>query len=183
MRVPALLLILLTAACAGPPAPLQEASKPGSPGQPGALTVSGAGEFTPENTAAIAYDRRLAPEGAQASLTAESAGETTRTSLVVEGFLPNHHYGAHLHVAACGTDPDDAGAHFQQHAGHADPSSEVWLDIATDESGDGRATARNPWRLDPAGLPKSLVIHAQRTKKTGAQAGQAGPRVACLTLH
>ncbi|MFI7469479.1 superoxide dismutase family protein [Nonomuraea sp. NPDC049646] len=181
MRVPALLLVLFTAAaCAGPPAPLQEVTKPSPPGVP---ELSGGGEFTSGDTAAIAYDRRLAPEGAQASLTAESTGGTTRTSLVVEGFLPRHHYGAHLHTAPCGADPDDAGGHYQHNPGHADPASEIWLDVTTDGSGAGRSTARHPWSLDPAALPKSLVIHAKATKKSGAHAGEAGPRVACLTLH
>ncbi|RSN07471.1 superoxide dismutase [Nonomuraea sp. WAC 01424] len=181
MRAPALLLVLLTtAACTGPPAPLQQVTKP-SPA--GAVALSGAGEFGSDDTAAIAYDRRLAPAGALASLTAESAGGTTRTSLVVEGFLPNRHYGAHLHTATCGTDPDDAGGHYQHDPGHADPASEVWLDVATDGSGAGRSTARHSWSLDPAALPKSLVIHAKATTKSGAHAGEAGPRVACLTLH
>ncbi|NUP00298.1 MAG: superoxide dismutase [Nonomuraea sp.] len=180
MRVPALLLVLLTAACAGPPAPLQEITKPSPAGE---VAVSGGGEFTSDDTAAIAYDRRLAPDGAQASLSAESTGQTTRTSLVVEGFLPRHHYGAHLHTSPCGADSDDAGGHYQHDPGHANADSEVWLDVTTDETGAGRSTARNAWRLDPAALPKSLVIHAHATKKSGPRAGDAGPRVACLTLH
>lgn len=181
MRVPALMLVLLTAtACAGPPAPLQQVTKP-SPAEE--VTLSGGGEFTTDNTAAIAYDRRLVPEGAQASLTAESSGSATRTSLVVEGLLPHHHYGAHLHTAPCGTDSDDAGGHYQHDPGHASAASEVWLDVTTDGSGAGRSTARNSWRLDAATAPKSLVIHARGTKKSGPRAGDAGPRVACLTLH
>ncbi|SEM66886.1 superoxide dismutase family protein [Nonomuraea pusilla] len=184
MRLPALLLVLLAAGCSGSPDVVQHvpAAAGGPDGPAGAVTLSGSGEFAAGNTAAIAYDRRLAPSGAQASLKAESTGGTTRTSLVVEGFVPNRRYGAHLHTGACATDPEASGPHYQHHPGQVTPSSEVWLDFKTDASGAGRATARHEWALDPAALPKSLVIHAQPTKKKGEQAGTAGPRIACLTL-
>ncbi|MFG1706345.1 superoxide dismutase family protein [Nonomuraea sp. M3C6] len=190
MRVPAFLLILLTAAgaggCAGPPAPLQNAPAPAERSSDGAITLSGGGEFTASDTGtgtgAIAYDRRLAPKGSQASLTTESTGNKTRTSLVVEGLLPRRHYGAHLHAKACGKKPDDSGPHYQHHAGQINPDSEVWLDVTTNDDGAGRSTARHDWALDPAKLPGSLVIHAQPTKTSGPQVGTAGARIACLTL-
>ncbi|GAA3552035.1 hypothetical protein GCM10022419_035430 [Nonomuraea rosea] len=214
MRVPALLLALLTATvagasgCAGPPAPLQDASGPGKPAATpttGAVTLSGGGEFisakaspgtspdasdgaSPDasrggsGNAAIVYDRKLAPEGAQASLTAESTGGKTRTSLVVEGLLPDRRYGAHLHTKPCGAKPDESGPHYQHHPGQIDAASEVWLDFMTDGEGGGRSTARNDWALDPADLPRSLVLHSQATKTSGPQVGTAGDRVACLTL-
>ena len=196
MRVPALLLVLFTAAftgataggCAGPPAPLQEAHGPGERATTPAaeVTLSGAGEFTSANTSsstgAIAYNRKLVPKGAQASLTAESSGDTTRTSLVVEGLLPNRRYGAHLHVKPCGRKPDDSGPHYQHHPGQVDPTSEVWLDVTTDGEGAGRSSARHDWALDPAHLPGSLVLHSKATKTSGPQAGSAGDRIACLTL-
>ncbi|MFC4008108.1 hypothetical protein ACFOY2_12810 [Nonomuraea purpurea] len=181
MRVPALLLVLLTSACAGQPAPLHEAVHPtGTPA--GAITLSGAGELTSSDTAAIAYDRKLAPRGAQASATVESSGGVTRTSLVVEGFLHKRRYGAHLHVKPCGKKPDDAGPHFQHEHGKVNPSSEVWLDFTTNGEGAGRSSARNDWALTPDRLPHSLVIHSQATKTSGPQVGTAGDRVACVTL-
>ncbi|SEG93043.1 superoxide dismutase, Cu-Zn family [Nonomuraea solani] len=188
MRVPALLLILLTAACAGPPAPLQDASGAGgavekSPGE--AVTLSAAGEFSAGDTGdtgAIAYDRKLVPEGAQASVTVESTGGKTRTSLVVEGLLPDRRYGAHLHAKPCGKKPDESGPHFQHHPGQINPTSEVWLDVTTDAEGAGRSAARHDWALDAAKPPGSLVIHAEPTTTSGPKVGQAGPRVACLTL-
>ncbi|MFC4122629.1 superoxide dismutase family protein [Nonomuraea zeae] len=210
MRVPALLLALLTASfagasgCAGPPAPLQDASGPGKPAATptGPVRLSGGGEFAaaktpgetspgsspdasegaPSANAAVVYDRKLVPQGAQASLTAESTDGKTRTSLVVEGLLPDRRYGAHLHTKPCGPKPDDSGPHYQHHPGQIDPASEVWLDFMTDGEGSGRSTARNDWALDPADLPSSLVLHSQATKTAGPKVGTAGDRVACLTL-
>ncbi|MEU4225607.1 hypothetical protein AB0F17_15040 [Nonomuraea sp. NPDC026600] len=180
-RVSALMLVLVVAGCAqspSDPAADKDAAHSASPGVVSAPTsLTGAGEFKRHATAAIVYNRKLVPKGAQASLTAESAGGKTVTSLVVEGLLPDHRYGAHLHVAPCGTRPGDAGAHFQHIAGRADASSEVWLDLKTDDSGAGRATAHHDWPLTGT-LPRSLVLHASATAPTAPPA----PRVACLTL-
>ncbi|MFI7129633.1 superoxide dismutase family protein [Nonomuraea sp. NPDC050153] len=182
MRVPALLLIMLTAACAGPPAPLQQVMGPSEGPTGGAIRLAGEGEFTASDTSAIAYDRKLAPKGAQGSAHVESADGKTRTTLVVEGLLPNRHYGAHLHDKPCGKKPEEAGPHYQHTAGEVSAASEVWLDFTTDGEGAGRSTARNDWVLDPAKLPGSLVIHAKATKTSGPEVGTAGDRVACLTL-
>ncbi|WP_327090073.1 superoxide dismutase family protein [Nonomuraea sp. NBC_01738] len=182
--VPAVLTALLTAGC-GAQTLSSTAKQPASPssGPPGAVTLKGGGEFTDADPAtAIAYDRALAPKGSQASVTAESSGGTTVTSLVVEGLLPGRAYGAHLHVNKCGAKPVDAGPHFQHEHGAANATNEVWLDLTTDSGGAGTASAKQPWVLDPAHLPGSLVIHAKGTESTGPKAGQAGDRVACLTL-
>ncbi|MFG1686858.1 hypothetical protein ACGFNP_42305 [Nonomuraea sp. NPDC049269] len=180
-RASALALVLTVAGCAqspSDPAADRDAAQSASPSVVSAPTsLTGAGEFKRRTTAAIVYNRKLVPKGAQASLTAESAGGRTVTSLVVEGLLPDHRYGAHLHVAPCGTHPGDAGAHFQHVAGQADASSEVWLDLKTDNSGGGRATAHHDWPLTGA-LPRSLVLHAKAT----APSAPPAPRVACLTL-
>ncbi|MCF6470332.1 superoxide dismutase family protein [Nonomuraea sp. MG754425] len=184
MRVPAVLLVFLTAmagGCAGPPAPIDNVQNAkGARGE--VVNLNAAGEFAADADTAVAYDRKLAPEGAQASVSVESSEGQTRTSLVVEGLLPQHHYGAHLHAKPCGDRPDDAGSHYQHHPGRIDPGSEIWLDFTTDTEGAGRASARNDWALERAKLPGSLVIHAQPTTTSGPQAGQAGPRIACLTL-
>ncbi|TDC98540.1 superoxide dismutase [Nonomuraea deserti] len=187
MRVSKLPLVLLAVACAGacagPPAPVQNAAGPEAAKSPdGAITLSGSGEFTDDDTSAIAYDRKLAPKGAQASVTVESSGDETTTSLVAEGLLPDRRYGVHLHTKPCGKKPDDSGPHYQHHPGKINPESEVWLDIRTDDEGAGRSTARNDWALDPARLPGSLVIHAKPTTPKGPKAGVAGDRIACVTL-
>lgn len=183
-RVSALMLVLAVAGCAQSPSDPAadknggDAAHNASPSVVSAPTsLTGAGEFKRKTTAAIVYNRKFVPKGAQASLTAESVGGKTVTSLVVEGLLPNHRYGAHLHVAPCGDHPGDAGAHFQHVAGRADAASEVWLDLKTDDSGAGRATAHHDWPLTGA-MPRSLVLHSTATAPSDPPAA----RVACLTL-
>jgi superoxide dismutase, Cu-Zn family len=191
VTVPAVLILTACGGATSPgsgPSPRPGEAVAGHAGQAAhVVALSGGGEFTKKGPAAIVYDHKLAPEGAQASLTVDSQGGKTVSSLVVEGFLPDRAYGAHLHTKPCAADPDAAGPHYQQR--HHDPAShgatvanEVWLDLTTDESGSGRATARNAWSLDPNRLPRSLVIHAQHTMSAGPNAGTAGPRVTCMTL-
>lgn len=170
MRLLALLAVLVAAGCS------QSTAAPAP--TPVQLHLSGGGQLTTKGTAAIAYNAKLAPEGSQATVTVESTPDKTVSSLVVEGLLAKRTYGAHLHVNACGAKPDDAGAHFQHTQGHADAGNEVWLDLKTDDSGMGRATATHAWAFTADHVPGSLVIHAQPTKADGT----AGPRVACLTL-
>ncbi|MFI6298931.1 superoxide dismutase family protein [Nonomuraea sp. NPDC050790] len=183
MRRPAILLSLLVPLLAAGCTQSATPSAAPSPAPAAAVTLKGSGQFTDRDTAAIAYDRKLAPAGSQASLTAESRDGRTTSSLVVEGLLPDRKYGAHLHTNPCGAKPDDSGPHFQHHGKSASAANEVWLDLTTDAEGAGRATAHNDWALEPGRLPRALVIHAQPTTSTGPSAGTAGSRVACLTLN
>ncbi|MFI0421466.1 hypothetical protein [Spongiactinospora sp. 9N601] len=64
----------------------------------------------------------------------------------------------------------------------ANPVNEVWLDLKTNSEGDAEAKSKQPWTLSETRLPGSLVIHAKPTTTEGPQAGEAGERVACLTL-
>ncbi|MBB6351335.1 superoxide dismutase family protein [Nonomuraea muscovyensis] len=187
MRLPALLLALLAAGCAqtaAPPAPSGSAGASAGPSANPNLSLSASGDFAPDATQAIVYDRKLAPEGSRASLLVESEMEAgkTRSSLVVEGFLPGRTYGAHLHTSPCGAQPDDSGPHYQNRPGKVSAKNEIWLDFTTDGTGSANASARNPWLLASDRLPRSLVIHAERTKAKKPERGDAGPRVACLTL-
>ncbi|MCP2349129.1 superoxide dismutase family protein [Nonomuraea roseoviolacea] len=205
MPVPIVLLAVLAAGCAPTTAgqagtaqtqesPAQEAAAhtpspeptPGGKGAAAAAARSGSlsssGNFTADGKRAVVYARKLAPEGARASITVESSSGQTLSSLVVEGLLPNRPYGAHLHTKPCGPKADDAGPHYQHEKGEVSAANEVWLDFTTDASGAGRATARNPWTFSPGRRPHSLVIHAKPTTAAGPKAGEAGERVACLTL-
>lgn len=65
-------------------------------------------------------------------------------------------------------------------ASYANPQNEVWLDVTTRADGRGSSVATHPWAFAPP--PRSLVIHATTTKTGPADAGDAGARVACLTL-
>ena len=63
---------------------------------------------------------------------------------------------------------------------YVNPQNEVWLDVTTRADGRASSVATHPWALNPP--PRSLVIHATPTKTGPADAGDAGARVACLTL-
>ncbi|GGS78794.1 hypothetical protein GCM10010156_41900 [Planobispora rosea] len=192
MRLPVVLAAaaLLAAACAGQGAPHPAAhdtrgAVPAGPAEPAsAVKLVGGGRFgvPASGTSAIAYDPKLVPAGATARVTAESGAVMATSTVTVEGFLPDRAYGVHLHVNPCGPDPEAAGPHYQHAHAHASADNEVWLDFTTDPQGAATVTARQGWAFVPERAPRSLVIHAKRTKAAGARAGTAGPRVACVTL-
>jgi len=136
------------------------------------------------------------PEGAQARVQAvyNAAGDSIVT-LHVWGLEPNHEYGAHAHQAACSpTDPMAAGGHFQNvpfpqgssatDPRYANPTNEIWLDLVTDEDGNGVAQTKVPWQFSPERRAGSVMIHAEHTHTGGPDggAGTAGARLACLTV-
>jgi Cu-Zn family superoxide dismutase len=98
-----------------------------------------------------------------------------------------------VHTKPCGRTGDAAGPHYQHtpdpaasasppavNPSYANPDNEVWLDFTTDATGAATSTASHTWTfLDQ---PRSIVLHAERTKTTAGQAGTAGARLACLTL-
>ncbi|GAT70787.1 superoxide dismutase [Planomonospora sphaerica] len=176
---------LLAVACGGQGDPEGRARPAVHDVTPGGTVLSGGGTFgapAPRATA-IAYDRALVPPGAWARVTAESGAVLSTAKVEVRGFLPGRTYGVHLHVNPCGADPDDAGPHYRDgHHSHASAASEVWLDFTTDRRGAATATAKQDWAFAPGRPPRSLVVHAEPTRTAGADAGSAGPRVACVTL-
>jgi Cu-Zn family superoxide dismutase len=136
------------------------------------------------------------PDAARARVQAvyNAAGDTIVT-LHVWGLAPNHEYGAHAHKLACGaTDPNTAGGHFQNVEApqgqasipqFANPGNEIWLDLTTDEDGNGVAQTKVPWQFSPARRPGSVMIHSEHTHDgsiAGLPAGSAGSKLACLTV-
>jgi Cu-Zn family superoxide dismutase len=136
------------------------------------------------------------PTGAQLSAEISDAGDgTTTVTLDASGLLPNRGYAAHAHVNPCGETGADAGPHFQNtvdpaatpEAPSTDPAyanaqNEVWLDLHTDGSGAGQATAELPFAFGTR-APRSVVIHdAEATATHAGHAGTAGARAACITL-
>jgi Cu-Zn family superoxide dismutase len=126
---------------------------------------------------------------AQVAVARTAEGTTVRLSAT--GLLPSRAYGAHLHSKPCAADPDAAGPHYQHRTdpekpsvdpSFANPGNEVWLDLTTDPQGAGSATAAQRWAFDELTPPRSLVLHAERTRTAAGVAGTAGERVACLTL-
>ncbi|WP_326824831.1 hypothetical protein [Streptosporangium sp. NBC_01756] len=151
---------------------------------PTGVRLAGGGTLTKPmpKASAVTYNAKLAPLGASAEVVAESGAVLANSTVTVGGLLPNRTYGAHLHVDPCGLKPDDSGPHYQHVHSHASATNEVWLDFTTDDQGTATATAKQDWAFAPGRVPHSLVIHAQPTVKTGADAGTAGPRVACVSL-
>ena len=135
------------------------------------------------------------PEGGTARVqsVATPSGRTLVT-LTVKGMAPGKVYGAHAHVAACGSLPTAAGGHWQREVdpvqpsvdpAYANPANEVWLDVTTDETGAGTATAALDYAFPSQRAPRSVIIHARATSTgsdgTGA-AGTAGARLACVDV-
>ena len=139
----------------------------------------------------VSYDSSLVPAGATARVqeVATASGSTVVT-LQVRGLLPDHEYGAHAHVSACGSTGAAAGPHYQDvvaptgHAtdpAYANPDNEVWLDLATDADGNGSAQALVRWQFRSGGA-NSVILHAHATSTESGTAGTAGPRLGCLTV-
>lgn len=138
----------------------------------------------------VRYDTALVPEGAMARVQAvATASGATVFTLHVRGLMAHRTYGAHVHVRACGAAPSDAGPHYQHRvapAGQganptfANPDNEVWLDLTTDDEGNGSAQARVDWQTRP-GAANSVILHASQTSTGQTTSGTAGPRVGCLT--
>jgi Cu-Zn family superoxide dismutase len=154
------------------------------------------GTFAPyaPGAMAVSYDSALVPAGATATVTITQAAAGTQIQLAVTGLRPDRAYGAHLHQNPCGADGSAAGQHYQHQPdpaasasppsvdpAYANPENEVWLDFTTDASGAATSTAKQPWNFGPS-RPGSLVIHADKTKSAPGHAGDAGARVACLSL-
>ncbi len=150
--------------------------------------------FAPGATA-ITYDTGVVPSGATAKATVSKAGAGVKVRLVVTGLKPRRGYGAHVHTDPCAAKPDAAGPHYQHlpdpkavesppsvDPKFANPRNEVWLDFTTDANGAATVTATQTWPFDEISPPRSLIVHAERTRTTPGKAGTAGPRVACVTL-
>jgi Cu-Zn family superoxide dismutase len=166
-----------------------------SPSIAGADRVRGETPLTPYSAAANGKPE-LVPDGAEARVQAvyNAAGDSIIT-LHVTGLLPDRVYGAHAHVNACGLDGAAAGPHYQYlvdpaagvsvDPAYANPGNEIWLDVHTDENGNGAAQTRVPWQFAPDRRPGSVMIHESRTG-TGAHgdgvAGAAGKRLACVDV-
>lgn len=139
----------------------------------------------------IAYSSAV-PAGAHARVqaVANAAGNLVVT-LHVRGLRPNTEYGAHAHQNACGATGAAAGPHFQHvvdpvqpstNPAYANPRNEIWLDLTTDDEGNGSAQALVRWQFAPDRRAGSVIIHEHLTNPGPDNAGTAGARLACLTV-
>ncbi len=143
---------------------------------------------------AIAGADRIRNEGpliSYSSAIPSDASGKTQVTLHVWGLQPNTEYGAHAHVNACGPTGSAAGPHFQYtpdpvlpsvNPAYANPRNEIWLDLTTDESGNGVAQTRVPWQFTPDRRAHSVIIHVEHTHTGPTDSGVAGARLACLSV-
>jgi superoxide dismutase, Cu-Zn family len=162
-----------------------------------AVTLHGEGTLTEPSLSSTAetYNTALAPVGARLSATMTPSEQSTTAELTVFGLLPNRGYAAHAHTNACGNTPESAGPHYQNRIDpaatpqapstnpeYANPRNEIWLDVRTDALGGGTSRTTVPFVFTGRG-PGSIVVHeAMETATDPGKAGQAGSRIACLTL-
>jgi Cu-Zn family superoxide dismutase len=132
------------------------------------------------------------PAGANARVQAvyDASGKSVVT-LHVWGLEPDTEYGAHAHRDECGSTGSAAGPHFQHvvdpvtpstDPAYANPGNEIWLDLVTDESGEGVAQTQVDWQFAPDRRAHSVIIHAEHTHTGSTDSGTAGARLACLTV-
>ena len=162
-----------------------------------AVTLHGEGALTEPTATSTAdtYNPALAPVGSRLKVALNPSNETTNAELTVSGLLPNRAYAAHAHTHACGADPAAAGPHYQNsidpaatpqapstNPEYANPRNEIWLDVRTDATGSGTSRTTVPFVFTDRG-PGSIVVHqGMQTETAPGRAGEAGARIACLTL-
>ncbi len=155
-----------------------------------------ANAFEPQTTTE-GYTRNpaLAPVGARLAATMTPSGTSTNVEFTVSGLVPNRGYSVHAHTNACSAIPDSEGPHYQnridpaataqapsRNPEYANPNNEIWLDLRTDAAGSGTSRVTVPFVFTDRG-PGSIVVHEAAQTATGpGQAGEAGARLACLTL-
>lgn len=100
-----------------------------------------------------------------------------------------------MHTSPCGPTGEDAGPHYQNRIDpaatpqvpstnpeYANPRNEIWLGVRTNAAGTGSSGTIVP-SVFTGRIPGSIVVHEAMTTETApGQAGQAGTRIACLTL-
>jgi superoxide dismutase, Cu-Zn family len=162
-----------------------------------AITLRGQGALTepkPDSNT-VTYNPELAPPGARMAVTMIPSGTSTNVELTVNGLQPNRGYAVHAHENLCSENPQFAGGHYQNRVDpaasptqpstnpeYANPNNEIWLDLRTDAAGSGTSRTTVPFVFTDRG-PGSVVIHeAEQTSTAPGQAGEAGARVACLSL-
>ncbi|MET9294003.1 superoxide dismutase family protein [Streptomyces sp. NPDC003077] len=143
---------------------------------------------------AVTYDPALVPVGSRVAVVEKRYGtaKAGRTAVVLRlsGLLPDRTYGAHVHTKPCGPKPADSGPHYQNvpdpvqpstNPDYANPRNEVWLDLTTDEDGDGATAAKVNWHVR-YGEARSVVVHEHKTHTEPGHAGTAGARLACVNV-
>ncbi|MDJ1130651.1 superoxide dismutase family protein [Streptomyces iconiensis] len=139
---------------------------------------------------AFTYDRRRVPAGAGIRVLQRAGDGKTTVRVAVHGLAPRYRFGVHVHTKPCGLRPNDSGPHYQNvkdpkqpstNPRYANPRNEVWLDFTTDAKGNGGAVSRHDWTFR-RGEARSVVLHERGTHTGPGHAGQAGDRLACVSV-
>lgn len=139
----------------------------------------------------VSYSSAIPAEATARVQAVYDASGKTQVTLHVWGLQPNTEFGAHAHVNACGLTGSAAGPHFQNtpdpvlpsvDPAYANPRNEIWLDLTTDESGNGVAQTSAPWQFSPDRSAHSVIIHLEHTHTGPTDSGIAGARLACLSV-
>jgi Cu-Zn family superoxide dismutase len=144
---------------------------------------------------AFTYDPGAAPEGARLSGEAGDEEGSTEVRLEASGLQPSRGYAVHAHTQPCGPTGAAAEPRYQNEVdpaatperpsadpAFANPRNEIWLDLRTDDRGNGETSTTAPFMFADR-APASIVIHQAESTATGpGEAGSAGGRVACLTV-
>lgn len=140
-----------------------------------ALAGSDVHRASGEVTRLSAATPQLVPDGAAARIQSVALADgRMRTTLHLTGFAADRTYGAHGHVAGCA---QAGGGHWQfDPTGAVDAVNEIWLDVTTNASGNGHATAVHDQQFRPGTGPGSVILHRHATDA----AGKAGDKLACL---
>ena len=138
------------------------------------------------------YDTALVPDGARLRVHAVETGDgRTIVTLHATGLLPRRAYGAHAHTNACGATGALAGPHYQfvkdpvtpsTNPAYANPQNEIWLDLHTNEAGNGHAKAVVDWQMPAERRAQSVILHLEHTHTGPTDSGVAGPRLACVSV-
>ena len=180
--------VLALSGCGGGTATTPAATAPSTSARN--VQVSATFEAAPGG-AAVTYDQALVEAGARGAVSSQSSGGNTTVELAVRGLEPDRRYGAHAHTKPCGAKGEDAGPHFQNEVdpvqpsvdpAYANPQNEIWLDLTTDATGAGSATATVPFEFPADRRAQSVIIHAMETMTEPGKAGTAGARAACITV-
>ena len=180
--------------------PKTPAATPAGQERPKPPVLSGSDTLVEPTTGAeaVTYNPALAPVGAgilAALMPAGYGSPRTVATLSVAGLLPNRGYAVHAHTNACSAIPNSQGPHYQnridpaatpqapsRNPEYANPSNEIWLDLRTDAAGSSTLRTTVPFVFTDRG-PGSIVLHEAMETATGPDhAGDAGGRLACLTL-
>lgn len=138
---------------------------------------------------AVTYDSAV-PAGAKVTVAQWLVDGRMSVRLWVDGVESKRSFGAHVHTKPCGAEPDDSGPHYQHKVDpvqpsvdpqFANPTNEIWLDFDSNARGEGRAESWQKWNFR-AGQARSVVIHEHTTHTGEGHAGQAGDRLACVTV-